>query len=179
MTVAFTNRQRRFDRRFLSDTETIVREVADACYRCVPFGARPGVAGRFVSSIHVEFIGPRLMKRINAEKRGVDVLTDVLSFPMMEMREGRLLGRVSAEDLQPSESGGLPILFFGDVLLSLDRAVEQASGFGHSVDREIAFLTAHAVLHLFGYDHGTPEEERRMRRNQREVLDPLGYRRTT
>ena len=177
MRVSFTNRQRRYDASFRAEAERIAAEVAQACWDSLhSLPSSPSTP--YGPSVHFVFAGPRVMRSINAETRGVDSTTDVLSFPMTGMREGRWTGRVLPEDLSPSDDGDGSILFLGDILLSLDRAVEQADRFEHPVSREIAFLAAHAVLHLLGYDHDTPERERRMRRKQRSVLQPLGYRRT-
>ena len=177
MRVTFTNRQRRFDTAFRTEAERIAADVAQACWDSLR--SHPSSrSGPYGPEVHFVFAGPRIMRSVNAETRGVDSATDVLSFPMTGMQEGRWTGCVLPEDLSPSEDDKGSTLFLGDILLGLDRAVEQAARFGHPVSREIAFLAAHAVLHLLGYDHDTPERERRMRRKQRSVLQPLGYRRT-
>jgi rRNA maturation RNase YbeY len=175
MRMTFENRQARFDASFRHEAERIVRDVAAACWKATCI-SRDSSAATCEPGAHVSFVGPRVMRTLNRENRGVDALTDVLSFPMLEMVEGRSVP-IRAEDLVPSANGDVPTLFLGDVLMSLDRAVEQAARYGHPVEREIAFLAAHAILHLLGYDHDTPERERRMRNGQRSVLLPLGYRR--
>lgn len=99
---------------------------------------------------------------MNKQFRGVDRPTDVLSFPMYTFTE---------EDM-PSDEG--PILL-GDMVLSVERAEEQAEEYGHSLKREVAFLTVHSMLHLLGYDHETSEEdEREMFALQDGVMDRLG-----
>jgi probable rRNA maturation factor len=180
MRVTFENRQTRFDAAFRRRAERIVREVADACWAKVSVARTPTAGGMPACEpeAHVSFVGPRVMRGVNRGTRGVDASTDVLSFPMLEMVEGKA-APFHAEDLLPSPGGGPSILFLGDVLMSLDRAVEQAARYGHPVEREIAFLAAHSFLHLLGYDHDTPERERRMRSRQRSVLLPLGYRRNS
>ena len=177
MKVTFTNRQRLFDAAFRKEAESIADEVAQAGWDSLR--NHPQRRGSpFEPAVHFVFAGPGLMRSVNKETRGVSAATDVLSFPMTEMMDGRWKGTIHLEDLSPSDDGSGSTLFLGDVLFGLDRAVEQAARFGHPVSREIAFLAAHAVLHLLGYDHDTPERERRMRRKQRSVLQPLGYRRT-
>lgn len=94
------------------------------------------------------------IQRLNAAYRGKDVPTDVLSFPM-----------------DPDWSTGYVLL--GDVVISLEKAVEQAQAYGHSLAREVGFLTVHGVLHLLGYDHEKPEEAAVMEAVQREVLAEL------
>jgi probable rRNA maturation factor len=91
------------------------------------------------------------IRRLNKQYRDKDSVTDVLSFP--------------------SEEEG----FLGDIALSLPRAAEQAREFGHSEEREAAFLVAHSMLHLFGYDHETEEQEKEMREKQREIMKKAGY----
>ncbi len=177
MRVTFENRQSRFDAASRRKAEAIVRDVAAACWASSALSLASG-ARSFEPAVHLVFVGPRVMRALNRETRGVDASTDVLSFPMLEMTEGKSTP-CRSEDLVPDAGGGPPTLFLGDVLLNLDRAVEQAARYDHSLEREVAFLTAHAVLHLLGYDHDTPERERRMRSRQRSILLTLGYRRNS
>ncbi len=102
---------------------------------------------------------------LNKEYRNVDRPTDVLSFPMYAFTEN---------DVPPE---GATVLL-GDMVLSVERAMEQAEEYGHSLRREVAFLTVHSMLHLLGYDHETSEEdEREMFALQDVVMDKLGIRR--
>ena len=99
---------------------------------------------------------------INREQRGVDRPTDVLSFP---------LGVDGKYDI--SKETGCALL--GDVVISLETAMRQADLYGHSLEREIGFLTVHSMLHLLGYDHETsPLEARKMREKEEQVLGELG-----
>ncbi len=90
------------------------------------------------------------IRGLNKQFRDKDKATDVLSFP--------------------SDEGG----FLGDIALSLPRALAQAKEYGHSLRREVAFLTVHAMLHLMGYDHEDPDDEARMRDKQREIMGMAG-----
>lgn len=100
---------------------------------------------------------------LNREYRGIDRPTDVLSFPQFDFYGGEAL------------PAGDETVSLGDVVLSLERAEEQAREFGHSFSREVAFLTAHSILHLLGYDHERgDEEDADMRRRQRAVMARLG-----
>jgi probable rRNA maturation factor len=173
--VTFENRQRRCDAAFRARVRETVRSVAAACWEAVP-ASRGEVAGRCRPAVHVVLAGPRLIRAVNRETRGVDAATDVLSFPMLDLLDGRFLDPLRVEDLEPAAPSSPPALFLGDVLLGLDRAVEQAARYGHSVEREVAFLAAHGILHLLGYDHpdDDPAREARMRRRQREVLARIG-----
>ncbi len=99
---------------------------------------------------------------LNREYRNVDRPTDVLSFPMYSFADG---------DTPPEDS----LFLMGDMVLSVERAEEQAAEYGHSLRREVAFLTVHSVLHLLGYDHELSEEdEREMFALQDTVLDEIG-----
>ena len=105
---------------------------------------------------------------INLEQRGVDRPTDVLSFPMFELAPG---DKPSAEDADPA-TGLVPL---GDMVLSLERAREQAAEYDHSVEREAAYLAVHSVLHLLGYDHmDEGPMKAQMRQREEAILGALG-----
>ena len=113
--------------------------------------------------VSVTFTDNEGIRAINAEYRGIDVPTDVLSFPLTDY-EG-----VDFPVADEPESS------LGDIVISLERASEQADEFGHSFEREVAFLTVHSMLHLLGYDHvNSDEEDAEMRRRQREILESMG-----
>jgi probable rRNA maturation factor len=110
------------------------------------------------------------IKGLNREYREKDMPTDVLSFPMLEFDEK---GKISA--LSGDYDGDSVLL--GDIVISLERAKTQAAEYGHNIEREIGFLTAHSMLHLLGYDHETPEEEAVMIKKQESVLKNIGLER--
>lgn len=100
---------------------------------------------------------------LNKQFRGIDSPTDVLSFPLVEY-EG-------TDEPPVDEDGNM----LGDIVISLERAEEQADEFGHSFEREVAFLCVHSMLHLLGYDHvNSEDEDKEMRRRQSEIMDRLG-----
>lgn len=108
------------------------------------------------------------IRRVNVDMRGVDAPTDVLSFPMFDLEPG---DKPAAETADPA-TGLVPL---GDMCISLERAQAQAKEFGHSVERELAYLAVHSVLHLLGYDHldeGTMKAQ--MRRQEEAVMAALG-----
>ena len=108
--------------------------------------------------VSVTLVDNEAIHAMNRESRGVDRPTDVLSFPMFD------------EDF---DNGQLCVL--GDIVLSTEQASIQAKEYGHSLKREIAFLTVHSMLHLLGYDHETsPEDEADMFRRQEEILTKMG-----
>lgn len=115
------------------------------------------------------------IRNINREFRELDVPTDVLSFPMMEYREPADFSGLEDENTMAGnfnpETGEL---LLGDIVISLERAREQAEEYGHSLKREISFLVAHSMLHLFGYDHMEDAERLQMEEKQERILQSLG-----
>ncbi len=114
--------------------------------------------------------------KINLEQRGIDAPTDVLSFPMIEYEAPADFSTVeeTVEDCFNPETGEL---LLGDIVISVDKVLEQAESYGHSTKRELAFLVAHSMLHLFGYDHMEDEERLVMEEKQREILHNLSIER--
>ncbi len=116
------------------------------------------------TEVSVTFTDNEGIHALNKKFRGVDRPTDVLSFPLFDY-EG------TSEEPPIDEMRGM----LGDIVLSLEQAQLQAESFGHSFEREVAFLTVHSMLHLLGYDHETGEEdEEDMRMRQRKIMDMLG-----
>lgn len=116
------------------------------------------------------------IRRLNLEYRSIDRPTDVLSFPQIEYEKPADLSMAEereAEYFNPDTGE----LFLGDIIISLDRVKEQAKNYGHSVKREFAFLVAHSMFHLLGYDHMTEEDARDMEVRQAMVLQHLGIER--
>ena len=113
------------------------------------------------AEVSVSFVNNAQIKELNAQYRNKDIETDVLSFVMSE--DGKY-------DLDPVT--GAQIL--GDVVISMEKAVEQADIYGHSLQREVGYLTCHSVLHLLGYDHEDNMERVRMREKEEAVLTQLG-----
>ncbi len=122
----------------------------------------------FEAEVAVCFASNEEIRRINREQRGIDKVTDVLSFPMLQLTPGEkpLIG---PEDRDP-ETGRV---YLGDIVISLERAEEQAAEFGHTLERETAFLAVHSLMHLLGYDHITEMERRLMRAHEEAVLSAL------
>ncbi len=117
------------------------------------------------AEVSVRFVDNELIKELNAQYRNIDRETDVLSFP---------LGENGIYDINPGTGAAL----LGDVVISVQKAVEQAMEYGHSLDREMAFLTVHSMLHLLGYDHVNGGLEAvRMREKEETVLTQLGLKR--
>lgn len=118
----------------------------------------------FNAEISISIVDNEEIKRLNYEFRGKDMPTDVLSFPILEFDQDRNI--IDSEFDTDGEN-----IVLGDIVISAERAKEQAKSFGHSFLREVSFLTVHSMLHLLGYDHvDDPEGEREMCRKQEEIL---------
>ena len=113
------------------------------------------------------------IRELNARERGVDSVTDVLSFPSMDGIKGApILAEEHGEELD--EDGNV---FLGSIVICEKRAREQAQEYGHSFERELWYLAVHGVLHCLGYDHMTEEEKREMREKEESVMQKLDLRR--
>lgn len=113
------------------------------------------------------------IKRVNQEFRDIHAPTDVLSFPMIPF-ETPADYDVIEEDINSYVDPDSEEIVLGDIMVSAEKVIEQAKEYGHSQKREFAFLVAHSMLHLLGYDHMTPEEAAVMEEKQRNVLEILG-----
>lgn len=130
---------------FTPELEETVRAVIDEVFLYEQVAPR-GVSVLITDNAEI--------RRLNAQYRQIDAPTDVLSFPLYD------------------EDGALDEAELGDIVISLERAAAQAAAYGHSLRREVAFLTAHSMLHLFGYDH--EDGETAMYARQEELLSRLG-----
>ena len=114
------------------------------------------------AEVDVTLVNDEEIKVINNEHRGIDSATDVLSFP---------LGENGIYDINPATNSYM----LGDIVISVDHAIHQADLYGHGLEREIAFLTVHSMLHLLGYDHVNGGlEQTIMREKEEKVLEALG-----
>ncbi|NMB26581.1 MAG: rRNA maturation RNase YbeY [Tissierellia bacterium] len=102
--------------------------------------------------ISLSFVDNKEIKELNKEYRNIDKETDVLSFPMEE------------------ENFLVPMPLLGDIIISAEKALEQSIEYGHSLLREISYLTVHSMFHLLGYDHMEEDEKKLMRYKEKEVM---------
>ena len=119
------------------------------------------------------FVGEDEIRDLNNEQRGIDKATDVLSFPILEMKNGKLLDKDSPIDFELDEEGNR-VLDLGDIIINPDTAYANADKYGHSIEREISFLTAHSLLHLAGYDHVEKKDEALMIKAQKQMMNDIG-----
>ena len=116
--------------------------------------------------ISVLLVDNETIRTLNRDYRDKDAATDVLSFPMEEELP---------DETAPQIIGGPTERMLGDLVISVERAVEQAAEYGHAVERELAFLTVHGLLHLLGYDHERgPDAEAEMQAEEKRILSILG-----
>ncbi len=142
------------------DKFTVDESLENLVYKAVR-GALEFEEVDFDCEVSVTFIDNEGIRSLNNEYRNKDSATDVLSFPMYAF----------TEDDMPDTDFSVEL---GDIVLSLERAAEQAEEFGHSYEREVAFLTVHSVLHLLGYDHELSEEDDSdMRERQRKIMEKI------
>jgi probable rRNA maturation factor len=128
----------------------------------------------YEAEINVILTDNEAIRAINLEHRNIDNPTDVLSFPMLDYETPSDFSIVedAVEEFFNLDSGELML---GDIILSVEKVMEQAKNYGHSETRELAFLTAHSMLHLFGYDHMEDSERIEMEQKQEHILNNLKY----
>ncbi|MDI3280889.1 MAG: rRNA maturation RNase YbeY [Bacillota bacterium] len=157
MEIVVTSRGKRVDGR--AELEELVRRVAEETLSFLAeenrFPVQPPRSWRELpGEVGIILTSDEEVRALNRRHRGRDAPTDVLSFPL-------------APDWRS------PYLLLGDVVISLERAREQAREYGHSWEREVGYLAVHGLLHLFGYDHATEEERAEMRRCEEAILARL------
>lgn len=120
--------------------------------------------------VELEIVSEDEIKQINCQTRNIDSATDVLSFPALEANKTKVSAKKYPSDVNP-ESGRVVL---GEIIICEKRAIEQSKEYGHSIERELGFLCAHGMLHLFGYDHMEEDDEKQMRSAQNEILEKIG-----
>ena len=124
-------------------------------------------------SLEVVFVDGEEIRALNKDHRGVDSVTDVLSFPSFEGIKGQPLKKENFPYGLDEEGN----LFLGSIVICRQRAKEQAEEYGHSYARELHYLLVHGAMHCLGYDHMTEEEKAEMRQKEEEVLSMIGMQR--
>jgi len=123
--------------------------------------------------ISLLFVDNEEIKEINNDTRGINRETDVLSFPMLEYEDKKVFKEIYKDyKFSPADFDGEELVL-GDIVLSLEKALEQSEEFNHSYEREASYLVVHSVLHLLGYDHMEEEEKSVMRSREEEILNRL------
>lgn len=119
------------------------------------------------------FVDNEEIRKINNDTRNIDRETDVLSFPMLDYCDKKVFKEMyKGYKFSQSDFDGEDLVL-GDIVLSLEKALEQSKEFNHSFEREASYLVVHSVLHLLGYDHMEEEDKILMRRREEEILNKL------
>ncbi len=123
--------------------------------------------------ISLLFVDNEEIREINKENRNIDKVTDVLSFPMLDYEEDKVFKDMylNYEFDETFKDGDELVL--GDIVLSLERALEQSIEYNHSFEREASYLVVHSVLHLLGYDHMEEDEKKTMRSEEEKILSKM------
>ena len=135
----------------------VIKRVLDECFR------EEKLEGKNLY-VNVVLTNAQNIRKINKEHRGIDKETDVLSFPMFEKKELEEI-KLENEDV------------LGDMVISIERVEEQAKEYGHSFERELAYMVVHSFYHLIGYDHMNDEDKQEMRRKEENILNKLNIKR--
>lgn len=145
------------------ECESLARLVIDAAldYEGCPYEAEVNLLLTMNEEIH----------QMNSEFREIDRATDVLSFPMVDYEEPGQFDFLEEDDSYFHPETGE--LMLGDIVISKEKVIAQAEEYGHTIEREYAFLIAHSMLHLMGYDHMEEQERVEMERKQKEILNEL------
>ncbi|HAS73511.1 MAG TPA: rRNA maturation RNase YbeY [Clostridiales bacterium UBA8960] len=133
------------------DLKELIVKATDKVLECEGFDVE--------GEVSILFVDDNRIKSLNNEFRHKNEVTDVLSFPQYD----------SIKDDGLNE----PFIYLGDVVISLEQAKRQAEEFGHSIEREIVYLTIHSMLHLFGYDHMSDADKKEMREKEKKVIRSL------
>ena len=137
--------------------EELVNLVIDKCFKVEKIE-------KLNLYISITLTTPEHIRTINCKYRNIDKETDVLSFPMFEKNELDTMVKIGKNEIPET---------IGDIVISVDRVKEQAEEYGHSFERELAYMVVHGFYHLMGYDHMTDEEKSIMREKEENVLNML------
>ncbi|TQR19286.1 rRNA maturation RNase YbeY [Psychrobacillus vulpis] len=146
----------------MDETNTLSEQTIELVEKVIQFAGKQQSV-KEGSEVSVTFVTNDTIQEINRTYRKKDVPTDVISFAMEEMGDGEI-------EIKDAE---LPTLL-GDIVISVERASEQAESYAHTFERELCFLAVHGFLHLLGFDHGTKEEEQEMFGLQETILQAFG-----
>ena len=121
-------------------------------------------------AIEISFTDEEEIRRLNRELRGIDKVTDVLSFPALDLERGQAIKKAE----YPFEIDEEGRLLLGSIAICIKRAKEQAEEYGHSYERELHYLIVHGIMHCLGYDHMEESDKAQMREQEEKILNKLG-----
>ena len=172
MAPSFTisNRQRKHDLSDL-DLQTMTSRLGEEVCRNLKESPCSWISPDILAALenqgvfNLVFVSDRKIRQLNKQWRGKDRATDVLSFPL-DLEPDLEMACLEAEE---------DCFEVGEIIVSVDTAIAQAQDYGHSLEREVAFLVTHGILHVLGFDHETPEDEAEMFGRQKKILSSGGY----
>lgn len=147
---------------YSTDERSVSQSTLDAMQNAMENAVR--LEGLEYAEVCVLLTTEEEIQRLNAEFRDIDRVTDVLSFPELDIKQP--ISELAAEGCEVDIESG----FLGDIAICVKRAEEQAAEYGNTLEEELCFLCVHGVLHLMGYDHIDKDDELKMRARQREAL---------
>ena len=148
--------------------ESTIKQVVNECFK----KEKLDKTNMYMS---ITLTNPEEIEKLNKQYRNIDRPTDVLSFPMFEKNELDIFIKESSKNTDVNEEGDI----LGDIVISIPRVYEQAEEYGHSFERELAYMVVHGFYHLMGYDHIEEDDKKVMRAKEEEVLNVLGIKRET
>ena len=155
----------------LEVTENFIERLSNVCDFALK---EEGVECQY--QISLLFVDNEEIREINNETRNIDRATDVLSFPMLDFEDKKVFNEMYLNyDFDETFKDG-DELILGDMVLSLERALEQSEEYGHSYEREVSYLVVHSILHLLGYDHMEEDDKKIMIKREEEILNKLQIR---
>ncbi len=120
--------------------------------------------------VEISFVGEEEIRRLNREIRAIDKVTDVLSFPALDLERGQAIKKAD----YPFDIDEEGKLLLGSIAVCTKRAREQAEEYGHSYERELHYLIVHGIMHCLGYDHMEESDKAQMREQEEKILNKLG-----
>ncbi|MCR5010773.1 MAG: rRNA maturation RNase YbeY [Lachnospiraceae bacterium] len=152
----------------------LIEIAASVCQKSLEIHSIGGLC-----KVSLMVVDSRTIREYNNSQRGIDSVTDVLSFPNIPFTtenkgDVSIFDELNKADYIDPEDGRIVL---GEIVICYERVISQAKDYGHSYERELAFLTAHSILHLLGYDHIEESDRIEMEAMQRNILDPLGFKR--
>ena len=172
MKINLSNSQRKYSS---EDINNLLPKWNDIFTTVLGYDFIPSMLAKYSDNLYVNLniVGKDKIHEINKEFRSTDKPTDVISFPMLEMSNGKLLQEISSVDVERDDEGN-SLLCLGDIIICPEIAGINAEDYGHSFDREMAFLFAHSMLHLLGFDHMNPDDEKLMITYQKKIMCDIG-----
>ncbi|WP_027421769.1 rRNA maturation RNase YbeY [Lachnobacterium bovis] len=149
---------------FEFDYSELAQKVINGCLEYINFP--------FEAEVNLTLTNNEEIHKINLEHREIDRPTDVLSFPMLDYEKPGDFSFLEEGNFDAYDYDTDAVIL-GDIVISYEKVLEQANEYGHSIQREFAFLICHSMLHLFGYDHMEDEERKEMERQQRIIMEKL------